>query len=398
MKFLRFLPVTALALLLTLNLHGHDEIKKIPIVYCPEYNISLLGSTFIARLTSPVIEKVINKIHPFDGKKYGKIVSYFSKKNIFSPEQCYASNKASHEDLLLVHSRGYLESLSSPAVIAKAFDLGPFIAQLPNPLARATKSLLQNIIEPMRYATGGTVLTAQLAMQYGWAINLSGGYHHAKPNKAEGGCFFADIPLAIKKLRLSLNKPDLNVLIVDLDAHRGNGLAMYVQNDPHTFLFDMYNNNVYPGNIDNTEQYITFNNPLDGGNFYHRKLSDQEYMFTLTTQLPEALELLEKNKTKPDLIIFNAGTDPYKNDPLGCMNISKNGILKRDEYVCSLAMKHAIPIALTLSGGYAHDNVDVICSSFENLLLHVFHIETVDVKRANKAPHFFKKFLHKKAL
>ena len=126
----------------------------------------------------------------------------------------------------------------------------------------------------MRLAVGGTIEAIHLAMKYGWAINLAGGYHHAKPSGGEGGCFYADVPLAIRSIRKQF--PDLKVLIVDLDAHQGNGNAAYAKDDKNLFIYDMYNKNEYPVYDQRLEdnplydgkqalKYVKFNCPLDGG-------------------------------------------------------------------------------------------------------------------------------------
>ncbi len=95
----------------------------------------------------------------------------------------------------------------------------------------------------MRYATGGTIKGAELALDHGFAINLSGVYHHEKSEQGGGFCFYADIPLAIHKLRK--RKPNLSVMIVDLDAHQGNGHESICADDPNVYIFDVYNKDVY---------------------------------------------------------------------------------------------------------------------------------------------------------
>ncbi len=155
-------------------------------------------------------------------------------------------------ELNLVHTADYLASLNHSKTIAAVAEM-PILQYVPSFF------LQHNMLNSMRYATAGTVLAAELAMTHGWAINLAGGYHHAKADKGEGFCFFADIPLAIKKLRENNSK--LRVLIIDLDAHQGNGLESILGSDSLTFIFDMYSKNNYPHDWA-VFKYIDFNYPL----------------------------------------------------------------------------------------------------------------------------------------
>ena len=306
--------------------------KKVPIVFHANYDISLCG---------------LEKLHPFDTKKYGKIAQYLRAAFNLSLKNFYQPTKISDSDLNLVHTAAYLESLQDSAVVAKISEVWP-LRYLPNFL------LQRNLLDSMRYATAGTVLGAELAMQYGWAINLAGGYHHAKKDNGEGFCFFADIPLAIKKLRVV--NPDLKVLIVDLDAHQGNGLESILGTDPQTYIFDMYSQNNYPYDVA-VYQYIDFNHPLPDW------IANEVYLAILKTNLPSAIEAV-----KPDLIIYNAGTDPFEKDPLGKMKITAQGIMGRDAFVWTQAFAHKIPILMVLSGGYSAESAQIVGTSVKKII------------------------------
>jgi len=156
--------------------------SKVPIVFHPNYDISFFG---------------IENMHPFDTKKYGKIAAHLQNTCNILREDFYQPEKVSTADLQLVLTTRYLDSLSYSLTVAQVSEM-PILRYVPNFL------LQRNMLNSMKLATGGTVLGAQLAMQHGWAVNLSGGYHHAKSDNSEGFCFFADIPLAIKKLRAKI--------------------------------------------------------------------------------------------------------------------------------------------------------------------------------------------------
>jgi histone deacetylase 11 len=156
----------------------HQNVKKFSIIFHEKYDISFLG---------------MENLHPFDSKKYGKVFKNLQRSLSLKKEQFYKPSELNPKDLELVHSKEYLNSLNHSKTIANIAEIPP-LKFLPN---FALKSF---VLTPMKYATSGTVLGAQLALQYGWAINLSGGYHHAKANSGEGFCVFADIPLVVHKL------------------------------------------------------------------------------------------------------------------------------------------------------------------------------------------------------
>ena len=335
---------------------------KVPIVYHERYNISLWRN----------IEKLL---HYFDSHKYGKVFENLPEsihaRGTFSPAE-----PISWEELEEVHSKKYLKSLSWSFNVACILEV-PVAAVLPNSV------LQERVLTPMRWATQGTVMACELAMEYGWAINLSGGYHHAHREFGHGLCPFADIQLAIK--RLCDKHPGIKVLIVDLDAHQGDGHEADLKNDPDVFVFDMYNKMIFPQDVD-AKEGITFDLPLQGGgclgdtftwcDFAKRAVDDQEYLGLLMSELPKALDQI-----KPDFILYNAGTDILASDPLGSLNVSEEGVKQRDAFVFQQARQRNIPIAMTLSGGYSKRSAAVISESVNNLLANVLgEVSSTDVE------------------
>ena len=227
-------------------------------------------------------------------------------------------------------------------------------AIVPNPI------LQKQLLVPKKYATGGTILGCELALEQGWAINLSGGYHHAKADSGGGFCFFADVPIAVKKLWEE--KPDLSVMIVDLDAHQGNGNAAIFGDDPRVSIFDVFNGHIYPGDYV-AAQYVEYNHPVK------MYIGDGEYLGLLKMELPAAID-----ESAPGLVIYNAGTDILKGDMLGGMSITAEGIVKRDEIVFRCAVERKIPILMLLSGGYTRRSAKIIGRSIENILINVLEV------------------------
>src|SRR5438132_9619471 len=148
-------------------------------VYHPKYDITFGG---------------IEKVHPFDSAKYSKVAKHLIDNKVLTQDDFHQPQEVTDEDLNLVHSPEYLNNLhnNASAMFAKASEIRP-LTIIPNFLIR------WKALYPMRLATGGTVEATKLAIENDWAINLSGGYHHAKKDSCEGFCIYADIPLAAYK-------------------------------------------------------------------------------------------------------------------------------------------------------------------------------------------------------
>jgi len=316
----------------TISLSEETMSNKIPIIFSKHYDITLLG---------------LQRLHPFDSEKYGRVYQYLVNKVGIDKNRFYIPEIVSEKDLLSVHTSEYLSSLNHSINIARIAEL-MIITLVPNFI------LQSRVLKPMKYATGGTILGCQLAMEYGWAINLSGGYHHAKAESGGGFCFFADIPIAV--YRLFKENSGMSIMIVDLDAHQGNGYASIFKNDSRIHIFDVYNKEIYPQDLE-AKRYIEFDYPVKS------YVEDKEYLSLLERELGGAMV-----KSKPNLIIYNAGTDVLKRDPLGCMSISEDGIIKRDQIVFTNVLNHKIPVVMLLSGGYTRKSATVIGRSIENIL------------------------------
>lgn len=166
-----------------------------------------------------------------------------------------------------------------------------------------------------------------MALQYGWAIALLGGMHHASWNRGGGWCIYSDIPLAIKHL-LTVERAK-KFMIIDLDAHQGNGIERdkldnMITDTEDVFILDMYNEGTYPMD-DYAKQAINVKIELYGNT------GDRVYLKRL-------IRGLEKAKFKPDIIFYNAGSDILAGDPMGGLNVTLEGMIKRDELVFEYAL------------------------------------------------------------
>jgi histone deacetylase 11 len=313
-------------------------LDKLPIIYSRHYDIRFFG---------------LEKKHPFDTAKYSRVYHYLVKQVGIAPRRFFHPHKATRRQLLSVHTLEYLRSLRVSRHIAQIAEL-PVLASWPGWL------LYWKILIPMQYATGGTLLGVELALRYGWCINLAGGYHHSTGHRGAGFCFYADIPIAV--YRLLQQRRGLSVLIVDLDAHQGNGCAEVFKHDANIHILDVYNPFIFPGDR-RVRDYVDFNCPIPP------IISDDEYLSLVKSKLAEALGAFE-----PSLIIYIAGTDVLRNDPLGGMNLSEQSVIERDAAVFGQALAREVPILMLLSGGYGRDNAPVIARSLEHLLREVLQV------------------------
>jgi histone deacetylase 11 len=299
------------------------------IIYSPEYDISAFG---------------LERLHAFDARKYGRAWALIREQ--LGSEACRIriepSAPVSDDDLRLVHTHAYLDSLASSSVVARALELR-VAAMIPNRVLRAA------VLEPMRWATAGTILaTAHALESSSLVMNLGGGYHHAFRDRGEGFCLFADVAVAIAVQRREARiAADDAIAVIDLDAHRGNGLASITAADPAIHSYDMYNFQVYPGLIpDWIPETNPFSIPIRAGT------QDAAYLGELRESLPRFLDSLGK----PRVAIYNAGTDILAGDRLGGLRVSAAGVEERDRFVSDLLIERDIPTAIVTSGGYAAES------------------------------------------
>jgi histone deacetylase 11 len=253
--------------------------------------------------------------------------------------------------LQTVHSETYLKQLKQPRFVARALELDS-LGFLPIDM------LDRCVLEPMRLATMGTVIAARIALSSGIAINLSGGYHHASGDRGEGFCVYSDIAIAVAMLRQSQKiTPEDSIIIIDLDAHQGNGLERIFYHDPKVQILDMYNHEIYPHDLWATER-IDCHLPLTSG------IRDRAYLDELKAHLPQFLQQV----SQPKIAFYNAGTDIYENDPLGRLKISHQGVLERDRFVFKTLVEAGIPVVMVPSGGYTRESYQLIADSVGEVL------------------------------
>lgn len=310
-----------------------------PIVYSSDYNITFMG---------------LEKLHPFDAGKWGKVINFLKEESLIEDDTIVMAHEASEEDLLVAHTRQYLNKLKWSCVVASITEIPPLIF-LPNCIVQ------RRVLRPLRTQTGGTIMAGKLAMERGWAINVGGGFHHCSGDRGGGFCAYADITLAIKFLFERVEGVS-KATIIDLDAHQGNGHERDFLEDNRVYIMDVYNRYIYPGD-GFAKRAIKRKIELDWGT------EDEEYLHKVKTQMEGAL-----NEMNTDIIVYNAGTDILEGDPLGGLSISPQGIIKRDEIVFEMAKRHKIPILMVTSGGYEKRTARIIADS----ILHLHSMGLID--------------------
>ncbi|MCZ8500540.1 histone deacetylase [Vibrio lentus] len=201
----------------------------------------------------------------------------------------------------------------------------------------------EQLIERTLYSSGGTCLAAEMAVESGLAIHLSGGYHHAHRDFGSGFCLLNDLVLAAKHA-LTFEHID-KVLIVDSDVHHGDGTATLCQENDDIITLSFHCDKNFPARKPVSDLDV----PLS------RETEDEEFLrcFEQVTNMAIAHH-------QPDLIIYDAGVDIHQDDELGYLNISTQGIFKRDCLMLNLAKSKAIPMACVVGGGYRSEHKDLV--------------------------------------
>ncbi len=312
------------------------------LVYSPHYNIGFFG---------------LERLHPFDSKKYGR--AWKTLRRRFGADlktmAVRPRRPISRDELLTVHESQYLKALRKPAYVAGALELPP-VRFLPYALIDWC------VLRPMRWATMGTVIAAREALEHGLAVNLSGGYHHAKPNGGEGFCIYNDIAIAVEMMRREKRiAEDSRIAYIDLDAHQGNGVSHAFMNDSRMFMFDAYNSLIYPYHD------LQAHDRVDCAIRLTENCTEGEYMRELEGRLPGFLESISKNG-EVSLAVYNAGTDVFEKDPLGNLPLSAAAVLQRDEFVVSQLRENGLPTVMLLSGGYTSVSYKLVADSVIRLV------------------------------
>lgn len=305
---------------------------KIPmnVYYHEEYNIDL---------------GLFNRLHPFDGLKFSKVYKAIKKK----PGICI---QQPGEPISKKIIDAFAGEVLRPLLNRRRYILNAL--ELPFPAIIPFSIIDKKILLPMRWAVKGTLDAARDALRGSTSWNLSGGYHHASSNSAEGFCIYNDIGIACNEhLKTSLIEKDDRILIIDVDAHHGNGNAHTFMENGKVTILDIFNDDIYPKSPF-TRQRIDIAAPL------HTATRGHEYLRALDA----ALDRIDSGFRIAFVI---AGTDVLASDPLGGFRLTIEDVVRRDMMIFEKLRILSIPAVFLGGGGYSEDSVKAITESLSNL-------------------------------
>ena len=260
--------------------------------------------------------------------KFRLLHALLLQQGLARPEQIHQPLPAPRRWLELVHERRYHQAFARGQLsTAEQRRIG-----LP-----ATGPLVQR----SWLAVGGTVLTARLALRHGLACHLAGGTHHAFAGYGSGFCIFNDCAIAARVLLAEGSVRQL--MVIDLDVHQGDGTAAIFAADPRVFTVSAHCQSNFPLHKQRSDLDIGL---ADG-------LEDDTYLLAIGDPIPDLLD-----QVRPDLVLYNAGVDPHRQDRLGRLCLSSTGLLNRDRLVLDACLRRGIPVATVLGGGY--DGLDAL--------------------------------------
>ena len=277
-------------------------------------------------------------LHVFPTAKYGATRDGLIQTGVIEAGDFVEPHPATWDDLALVHTPAYLAKLRAGALS-------------PEDLAQLELPWSAEMVEGFRVMVGGTIEAATIACgldevgiqnsDVRISCHLGGGLHHAFPNHGEGFCPFNDVAVAVRVLQA---RGVERVAVVDLDVHHGNGTAFIFESDARVFTFSMHQQHNYPmwkprGSLD-----IGL---TDG-------VHDATYLVALERALPAVMD------SAPQCVFYLAGADPYEDDQLGGLNLTREGLRQRDRLVIGTVAAARIPLVVALAGGYARKMEDTV--------------------------------------
>ena len=280
--------------------------------------------------------------HKFPMSKYSRLRERILAEGIVSSDELHEAPLAAIEDLRLVHDAAYVDAVLSGTV-------APAIQR------RIGFPWSPQMVERSRRSVGATIAAAHAALDEGVAANLAGGTHHAFADRGEGFCVFNDVAVAARVLQR--DQLARRIAIVDLDVHQGNGTAAIFSGDESVFTFSMHGDKNFPFKKELSDLDV----PLADGT------GDDEYLSLLHSHLTAVL-----NRHQPDFVFYLAGADPFEGDRLGRIKMTIHGLKRRDEIVMEACTKARLPVAISMSGGYATD-VDAIVAIHTNTIRTACH-------------------------
>ena len=302
--------------------------------------------------------------HVFPAEKYRRIYERLLQRGIAEDADFVVPQPASDQDLLLVHQPEYIRKLKTGTLSARE-EL-----EMEVPYS-------QELVTAFWLAAGGSILAAEYALTNCIAINIGGGFHHAFPDHGEGFCMIHDVAVAIR--RMQRDDKITRAMTVDCDVHQGNGTAAIFAGArvpsgtlPSTAASTVapatpakvrqaHAGDVFTISLHQENNYPMWKPPSSIDVDLPDGIGDEDYLAWLDNALSSGLRQFE-----PELICYIAGADPYREDQLGGLSLSIEGLKRRDELVFRVARARNIPVMVTFAGGYAQrveDTVTIHCNT-----------------------------------
>jgi len=300
--------------------------------------------------------------HVFPAQKYQQIFKRLMVTGVAEAADFLTPQPASDQDILLVHTPQYVQKLKTGTLSAHeelALEI-PFSPEL---------------VHAFWLAAGGSILAAEHALQDRVAFNIGGGFHHAFPDHGEGFCMIHDVAVAIR--RLQHDDKITRAMTVDCDVHHGNGTAAIFAGtripggplpstppsvlNPTAKVRSAHAGDVFTISLHQENNYPPVKPPSSIDVDLPDGIGDGDYLAWLDNALSSGLRQFE-----PELICYIAGADPYREDQLGGLSLTIDGLKRRDELVFSVARARDIPVMVTYAGGYAQrveDTVTIHCNT-----------------------------------
>ncbi len=275
--------------------------------------------------------------HRFPMVKYSRLLERVAATDICAPGELRAPRAVSNKEILRSHERGYLRRVVAGTLTEKE-------------VRRIGFPWSEKMVERSRRASGGTLGACHAALEDGFAANLAGGTHHAFADRGEGYCIFNDSAIAARAVQAGGLVE--RVVVVDTDVHQGNGTAAILHGDPSVFTFSIHGAKNFPFHKEVSDLDVALPDGAD----------DSEFLDALEDGLERSLE-----ESRAELAIYLAGADPFEDDRLGRLSVTKEGLAERDRLVLESCRERGLPVAVTMAGGYARDVEDTVDIHFQSI-------------------------------
>jgi acetoin utilization deacetylase AcuC-like enzyme len=296
--------------------------------------------------------------HVFPAEKYKRIHDRLLASGVAAPSDFVVPRPATDQDVLLVHTPEYVHKLKTGTLSAREqMELEvPFSGEL---------------VRAFWLAAGGSILAAELALSQQIAVNIGGGFHHAFPDHGEGFCMIHDVAVAIR--RMQRDGKIRTAMTVDCDVHQGNGTAAIfagtltvsaplpsapaseLKTTAKTKARSTHAGDVFTISLHQENNYPAWKPPSSIDVNLPDGTGDDDYLAWLDNALSSGLRQYD-----PELLCYIAGADPYREDQLGGLALTIDGLKKRDELVFRVARARNIPVMVTFAGGYARNVEDTV--------------------------------------